>query len=338
MKTNNFVITATNSIEGCPIERYIDSICVNVVVGANVFSDFAASFTDFFGGYSGSYKNKLELIYHKATKELKSKAKDIGANAIVGFSIDFDEISGGGKSMFMVSASGTACVVRYKNNDLEKVDKLGVVTQDFVDFELERQLIVKSINSDIDIKPTWMNFLYEHPQKEIVQNLLKRYVRENFEVDEKKFIERYFTLLPKSEIVDDVYSMYLDNKVKIENLIKKCHLFSPKHILWLLKDNIHSAIPLLSVKKDFYQEEDLLLMKEIVKTIDQLPDTGKIEIVKGGLLSKEQEKYICENGHKNRSDVEFCKTCDVNIKGLNSDEMATIKHFCEVVEIIESNI
>ena len=145
-------------------------------------------------------------------------------------------------------------------------------------------------------------------------------------------------MLPKSEIVDDVYSMYLDNKVKIENLIKKCHLFSPKHILWLLKDNIHSAIPLLSVKKDFYQEEDLLLMKEIVKTIDQLPDTGKIEIVKGGLLSKEQEKYICENGHKNRSDVEFCKTCDVNIKGLNSDEMATIKHFCEVVEIIESNI
>ena len=117
MKTNDFIITVTNNIEGCPIERYINSICTNVVVGTNIFSDFSAALTDFFGGFSGSYKKKLELIYNEATKELKKKAKELGANAIVGFNIDFDEISGSGKSMFMVSASGTACIVKYKNEN-----------------------------------------------------------------------------------------------------------------------------------------------------------------------------------------------------------------------------
>lgn len=55
------------------------------------FSDFAASFTDFFGGRSGTYQNKLELIYNEATKELKEKAEALGANAIIGFKIDFDK-------------------------------------------------------------------------------------------------------------------------------------------------------------------------------------------------------------------------------------------------------
>ena len=79
-------------------------------------------------------------------------------------------------------------------------------------------------------------------------------------------------------------------------------------------------------------------MKEIIKSIEQLPDTGKIEMVKGGLLSKEQEKYICENGHKNNTDVEFCETCDLNIKGLNQNEVAKIEQLKEIIDILENNL
>ena len=338
MESNDFIITATNNIEGCPIERYIDSICANVVVGTNVFSDLAASLTDFFGGFSGTYKSKLELIYNEATKELKNKAKNIGANAIVGFNIDFDEISGGGKSMFMVSASGTACVIKYKDNDIEQTDKTGIVTQEFIDYELKRRIIVNSINSGYEIRENWKEFLFEYPQKEIVQNLLDRYVLEYIGEEYKTFIERYMTLLPKQDVVDKVYSMYLEHNNKMGLLINRCQLFSPKHILELFKTDKHLAIALLCTKKDFYQEEDLLLMKEIIKTIEQLPDTGKIELVKGGLLSKEQEKFICEKGHKNKKDVEFCESCDINIKGLSRNEVATIEQFVEVTGIIEENL
>ena len=339
MRTNDFIVTVTNNIEGCPIEKYLDTICTNIVVGTNVFSDFAASLTDFFGGFSGSYKGKLELIYNEATKELKNKAKNLGANAIVGFSIDFDEISGNGKSMFMVSASGTACIVKYHDKDTKQIDRTGVVSQEFIDFELKRRLIIKAINSGSSIKLSWEEFLYEHPQKDIVENLINRYKKDIYtELTEKTFIERYLTLLPKSDIVDVVYSNYLEHTKEIGTLIKKCNIFSPKHILEITKNDIHLGIALMNTKSDFYKEEDLLLMKEIIKMIDMLPNTGQIQMVKGGLLSKEQEKFICEKGHKNNKDVEFCETCDINIKGLHRDEVAIIERFREIVSILENNL
>lgn len=46
---DNFVITTTGNIEGATIKQYIDVVCNNVVVGTNIFSDFAASLTDFLG-------------------------------------------------------------------------------------------------------------------------------------------------------------------------------------------------------------------------------------------------------------------------------------------------
>ena len=118
------IVTATETIQGAIIERYIDTICANIVLGSNFLSDFGASFTDFFGGRSNIYEGKLALIYDKAKKVLIQKAQVIGANAIVGFKVDFDEISSQGKSMFMVAASGTACFVKYAEKDI----KTGIVS------------------------------------------------------------------------------------------------------------------------------------------------------------------------------------------------------------------
>lgn len=335
---DTFIITVTNNIENCPIERYLDSICANVVIGTNIFSDIAASFSDFFGGHSGSYKSKLELIYNEATKELKKKAIKLGANAIVGFSVDFDEISGGGKSMFMISASGTACVVKYstKNNQENNLD---TISQEVLDTELKKRFIIKHINNGAPIQADWREFLYEHPQKDILNRLLDIYVADCFsgyETDKEiiAFIERHLTLLPKSDIIDDIYSRYLQNDKEIGNLIRACYLFSPSHILNIAKENVHLAINLFDAKKDYYQKDDLAIMRQIINVLESLPDTGKIEMVKGGLLSKDQEKFICENGHKNNKDEEYCANCGRNIKGLHKNEVEIIEQFKEKVEAL----
>ena len=335
---DTFIITVTNNIENCPIERYLDSICANVVIGTNIFSDIAASFSDFFGGHSGSYKSKLELIYNEATKELKKKAIKLGANAIVGFSVDFDEISGGGKSMFMISASGTACVVKCQSKENQQED-LDTISQEVLDTELKRRLIVKLINEGADIQADWREFLYEHPQKDIVNKLLDTYCLEyisDLETDKeiRAFIERHFTLLPKTDFIDEVYSKYTENSKIIGNLIKACYLFSPSHVLNVAKNDAHLAVSLLDAKKDFYKKEDLDLMKQILTTFESLPDTGRIEMVKGGLLSKDQEKFICENGHKSSKDAEYCETCSRNIKGLHKDEVKAINIFKDKVEAL----
>src|SRR3546814_9582215 len=46
-----------------------------------------------------------------AIERVKYAAYEIGANCIVGLSIDMDEISGKGKSMFMLTAIGTAVII-----------------------------------------------------------------------------------------------------------------------------------------------------------------------------------------------------------------------------------
>ncbi len=113
-KHKAMIITTTNNIEGAEITQYIRLVSTNVVIGTNFFSDFAASFTDFFGGRSTTYQHKLDDVYQNAMYEIEQKAASIGADAVVGLKMDFNEISGKGKTMFMVSAVGTAVKIRRK--------------------------------------------------------------------------------------------------------------------------------------------------------------------------------------------------------------------------------
>lgn len=90
-------ITTTNSIENAIIDKYLGIVSINKVIGTNFFSDFDASITDIFGGNSGTYQRKLNLIYKQSIESLSEKARMCGANGIIGLHIDFDEISGKGE-------------------------------------------------------------------------------------------------------------------------------------------------------------------------------------------------------------------------------------------------
>ena len=62
------------------------------------------------GGRSGTYEKELQRAREIALDELEQRARDLGANAIVGIDLDY-EIMGKENGMLMVSASGTAVVV-----------------------------------------------------------------------------------------------------------------------------------------------------------------------------------------------------------------------------------
>ena len=108
------IITTTNSIEGAEITSYMRLVSANIVIGTNFLSDIFASFTDFFGGRSNTYQHRLDEVYQNAINEIEEKAARMGADAVVGLKMDFNEISGKGKAMFMVSAVGTAVKIRTK--------------------------------------------------------------------------------------------------------------------------------------------------------------------------------------------------------------------------------
>lgn len=97
---------------GAEITAHLGVVTANVVAGTGLGADFAASFSDLFGGRSGSYQRQLEAISAEVMSEVWRKARRLGATAVVGVRLDYDEISGKGKQMLMVSVTGTAVKTR----------------------------------------------------------------------------------------------------------------------------------------------------------------------------------------------------------------------------------
>ncbi|MGF1697275.1 heavy metal-binding domain-containing protein [Vibrio lamellibrachiae] len=104
------IVTTTQSVEGKRIVAYKGVIAGEAILGANLFKDMFAGVRDMVGGRSGTYERELEKARLIAFQELEMKAKELGANAVVGVDIDY-EVLGQANGMLMVSASGTAVVV-----------------------------------------------------------------------------------------------------------------------------------------------------------------------------------------------------------------------------------
>lgn len=139
------IITTTNNISCYSIKEYRGAVCANQVLGANVISDIFASWTDFWGGKSGAYRDVLNELFADVRKQMIEKATDAGANAILGFRLCFNEISGKQKSMLMLSGYGTLALVELnKFERWEKIQKLksflseGLMTQEEFDEEQKR--------------------------------------------------------------------------------------------------------------------------------------------------------------------------------------------------------
>ncbi len=101
------LITTTNVVEGRPVQEYLGVINAQSIIGANIFKDIFAGLRDVFGGRSKTYERVLEQAKEDALRELAEKAQSLGANGVVGVDLDFETIGGGG-SMLMVIATGTA--------------------------------------------------------------------------------------------------------------------------------------------------------------------------------------------------------------------------------------
>lgn len=107
------LITTTPTIEGRQIEGYLGLVSGEAILGANLFRDLFASIRDIVGGRAAAYEDELRKAKEIALEEMAERARELGANAVVGVDLDYETITlsqGGG--MLMVSASGTA--VRYR--------------------------------------------------------------------------------------------------------------------------------------------------------------------------------------------------------------------------------
>ena len=75
-----------------------------------MFKDMGASLRNIFGGRSKGYEDELLSARTNALEEMKTRAANLGANAIIGVKMDY-EVLGADNGMLMVTCSGTAVVV-----------------------------------------------------------------------------------------------------------------------------------------------------------------------------------------------------------------------------------
>ena len=104
------IITTTNEIQDKKVIEYKGIVFGEVISGVNMFKDMGASLRNIFGGRSKGYEDELLAARENALEEMKTRAANLGANAIIGVKMDY-EVLGADNGMLMVTCSGTAVVV-----------------------------------------------------------------------------------------------------------------------------------------------------------------------------------------------------------------------------------
>ena len=104
------IITTTNEIQDKKVMEYKGIVFGEVISGINMFKDMGASLRNIFGGRSKGYEDELLAARENALEEMKTRAANLGANAIIGVKMDY-EVLGADNGMLMVTCSGTAVIV-----------------------------------------------------------------------------------------------------------------------------------------------------------------------------------------------------------------------------------
>ncbi len=168
----------------------------------------------------------MQEMYKRVTETLKQRAQAIRADAIIGLSVDIDEISGKGSQMFMITVVGTPVHLKeVARVPMEKQDDLldGELIQQKVraDIILENYKSVESINKDT------AEFIATSGLREFVPLVFKAmnedYGIEQTPKDKLEMLFRYFDYLPNEQAVAILYNASLEGN--LTNTDKKVLIF-----------------------------------------------------------------------------------------------------------------
>src|SRR4029453_12288320 len=107
----SMLISTTSTLDGKPITSYLGLVSGGSILGATIFKDIFAGIRDIVGGRSHAYEQELRKAKDIAVREMVEQAQALGANAVVGVDLDYENVGQSG-GMLVASASGTAAVLR----------------------------------------------------------------------------------------------------------------------------------------------------------------------------------------------------------------------------------
>lgn len=339
----DILVITTSSAEGLKIKKHLKPVTAHIVAGTNLFSDFFGGLTDVFGGRSSSYQKQLTSLYNEAIERIKYNAYEIGGNCVVGLSIDMDEISGKGKSMFMLTAIGTAVVIEKDDkplslpNTIEKFENVGI--ERINNLRLRNKIISKANSKNLSYNDETWDFITINQVDEIFPMLIRYYagVIENFEtmkdpyeVFNKNFTS-YIDALEESKRINLLFDQIEEEKnmhvtLYLSKVIKELNLFDfERNILLLKNPNFEKqkiGLRIATYDKLFYDKNDV---ENLVKTksyiIANFKERGEKTTKKQLLSSKEKEVWICKCSKTNDIEEKYCSDCKKDIFGFKKNEL-----------------
>ncbi|PZD71991.1 hypothetical protein C1752_04376 [Acaryochloris thomasi RCC1774] len=103
------IVTTTDILQGANVTSYLGIVTAEVVYGSNAIRDFFAGIRDIVGGRTGSYERVFERGQKDAIAELEKRAQKLGADAVIGVSIDTDTINLDDTGvLLLITGTGTA--------------------------------------------------------------------------------------------------------------------------------------------------------------------------------------------------------------------------------------
>jgi uncharacterized protein YbjQ (UPF0145 family) len=348
-RSSDVLVSTTEELDGWEVTEYLDVVSAHVVAGTNFFSDVAASFSDVFGGRSSSYKKQLEDINEEVTRELKEKAAQQGADALLGLKVDHDEISGQQKGMLMVTATGTA-VRAERSSEPEReetTDESGPVSAGELAVESRTQRLLREVEEGtISVDEETWQFLIENrveelakPARGMLVGILKKMRRTDADKLSIKRGRDYFLAIDREVAKKHLYNMLHDhepNRKRGERPVmewaletmKEGQMLDYRWVRALLEEEKFLARKralevLAEVDKPYYTESDLEQLRELEERVSTgFEKRGEVlEVEESGMLSSEtKEVWQIEEGVHNPMDREYCEKTGKNIYGFTKEE------------------
>lgn len=102
------ILTSSNTLVTKEIIEYRGLVTGEALIGANIYKDLFSGVRDVVGGRTSKYEEELKKARDIALKSMEEKAENLGANAIIGLKISYDNLGGTMGNTILVTAYGTA--------------------------------------------------------------------------------------------------------------------------------------------------------------------------------------------------------------------------------------
>ena len=102
------ILTSANTLEDKTIIEYKGLVTGEALIGSNIYKDLFSGIRDVVGGRTSRYEEEIQKARDISLNSMIEKAESLGANAIIGLEISYDNLGGTMGNTILITAYGTA--------------------------------------------------------------------------------------------------------------------------------------------------------------------------------------------------------------------------------------